>query len=149
MTLPLLDEHGNLPAGIHSADLEEIGARFDSGTPARVRGFHKLKFLHNLGRLRGRLKRFLIFGSFVSDKAEPRDVDVVLIMDADFKVEECRRESKTLFSHADADAKFGASVFWMREGMLLEELMMDFFDVWQTRRDGKKSGMLELIDDTK
>ncbi|MGH8550414.1 MAG: hypothetical protein ACRERU_17805 [Methylococcales bacterium] len=47
-----------------------------------------------------------------------------------------------------ADAKFGASVFWIREGMLPEELMTDFFDVWQTGRDGKKSGMLELIDDT-
>ena len=36
--------------------------------------------------------------------------------------------------------------FWLREGMLSQELMTDFFDVWQTRRDGKKRGMLEVID---
>jgi len=148
MTLPLLDENGNLPSGIHAANWAEIYARFGSGTLARVRGFNKIKLLHKLASLTGRLKRFLIFGSFVSDKSEPRDVDVVLIMEADFNVQECPRESKTLFSHADADAKFGASVFWLREGMLSEALMADFFDVWQTRRDGKKSGMLEVINDT-
>jgi hypothetical protein len=93
------------------------------------------------------MTRFLVFGSFVSDKAEPRDVDVVLLMAADFKIEECPRESKTLFNHADADAKFGASIFWLREGMLSHELLTDFFDVWQTRLDGKKCVMLEVIND--
>ncbi|MGH8512423.1 MAG: DUF6932 family protein [Gammaproteobacteria bacterium] len=95
------------------------------------------------------MKRFFVFGSFVSDKAEPRDVDVALIMDADFEVEHCPRESQTLFSHADADARFGASVFWLREGMLPDEVMQDFFDVWQTNRDGSKRGMLEVINDSK
>jgi len=114
---------------------------------ARTRGSNKLKLLHRLAKLTGQLKRFLIFGSFTSDKAEPRDVDVVLIMEADFKLEECPREAKTLFSHADADAKFGASIFWLREGMLPETMVADFFDVWQTRRDGKKHGLVEVIDD--
>jgi hypothetical protein len=146
MTLPPLNEHGDLPMGIHAATWSEMEIRFGSNTPARIRAFYKLKLLHKLASLTGRLTRFLVFGSVVSDKAEPRDVDVVLIMAVDFKLEECPREAKTLFDHADADAKFGASGFWLREGMLSQELMKDFFDVWQTRRDGKQRGMLEVID---
>lgn len=30
----------------------------------------------------------------------------------EFRPEEAPRESRTLFSHADAEARFGASVFW-------------------------------------
>jgi hypothetical protein len=146
MTLPPLNENGDLPEGIHAAEWCEIEACFGSSTPARVRAFNKLKLLHKLANLTGWLSRFLVFGSFVSDKAEPRDVDVVLIMAADFKIEECPRAAKTLFDHADADAKFHASIFWLREEMLSQELMKEFFDVWQTRRDGKKRGMLEVID---
>lgn len=146
MTLPALNDNGDLPIGIHAAIWTEIEARFGSSTLVRVRAFNKLKLLHTLASLTGRMTRFLIFGSFVSDTAEPRDVDVALVMAADFKIEACPREAKTLFDHADADAKFGASVFWLREGMLSQELMTDFFDVWQTRRDGKKRGMLEVID---
>jgi hypothetical protein len=40
----------------------------------------------------------------------PHDVDVVLVMAADFKLEESPRECRTLFSHPDAEARFGASV---------------------------------------
>ena len=147
--LPLLNEHGDLPPGIHSADWAEIEARFGLSTPARVRAFNKLKFLYTLAMLTGKLKRFFIFGSFVSDKAEPRAVDVALIMGSDFEVEHCPRESQTLFNHADADARFGASVFWLREAMLPEKVMQDFFDVWQTNRDGSKRGILEVINDSK
>jgi hypothetical protein len=32
--------------------------------------------------------------------------------------EDAPRESQTLFSHPDAEARFGASVFWLREGMV-------------------------------
>jgi hypothetical protein len=75
---------------------------------------------------------------------DPQDIDVVLIMGATFKVEEAPRESRTLFSHPDAQTRFGASVFWIREGMLSEGAMQEFLDTWQTKRDGTKRGMLEV-----
>lgn len=88
--------------------------------------------------------RFLVFGSFVSTIPEPRDVDVVLVMAADFRLEGSPRESRTLFSHPDAEARFGASVFWVREGMLPEGLMRSFLETWQTKRNGTKRGMVEI-----
>ncbi len=90
------------------------------------------------------LERFLVFGSFVSAGTEPRDLDIVLVMAADFRLEEAPRESATLFSHPDAEARFGASVFWIRQGMLPEADMQEFLETWQTKRDGTKRGLLEV-----
>jgi len=92
----------------------------------------------------GHLERFLIFGSFVTDKELPGDVDVVLVMAEAFKLEEAPRESRTLFSHAEADARFGASVFWVRRGILPDGEMAGFLDFWQTRRDGVRRGIVEV-----
>jgi len=85
-----------------------------------------------------------VFGSFVSAAPEPRDVDLALVMAGDFRLEDCPRECRTLFLHADAEARYGASVFWLREGMLPEALMRDFLDTWQTKRDGTKRGIVEI-----
>ncbi|OFZ72251.1 MAG: hypothetical protein A2W04_00885 [Betaproteobacteria bacterium RBG_16_64_9] len=65
-------------------------------------------------------------------------------MAADFRLEDAPRESRTLFAHAEAQARFGASVFWVREGMLSDELMRTFLETWQTKRDGTKRGIVEI-----
>jgi hypothetical protein len=135
---------GELPPGIHPAGWDEIEKRFGRGSEARVRAFGKLRLLHELAIRTGHLTRFLVFGSFVSGVPEPRDVDVVLVMTEDFRLENAPRESRTLFSHPDAEARFGASVFWVRQGMLPEDGMREFMETWQTKRDGTLRGMLEV-----
>ncbi len=85
-----------------------------------------------------------MFGSFVSTGADPRDVDIVLVMAGDFRLEDAPRESLTLFSHPDAKARFGASVPWIRQGMLLEADMQEYLETWQTKRDGTRRGLLEV-----
>lgn len=100
--------------------------------------------MHELAIRTGCLARFLVFGSFVSDVREPRDVDVVLVMTEDFRLEDAGRESRTLFSHPDAGARFGATVFWVRQGMLPEDGMREFLETWQAKRDGTLRGMLEV-----
>ena len=142
--LPPFNDHGDLPPGIHPASWSEIAERFGGGSHSRERALAKLRHLHELASRTGKLARFLVFGSFVSTNPTPRDVDIALVMAADFKLEGAPRESQTLFSHADADARFGASIFWLREGALPEALWQDFVDVWQTRRDGRKRGMVEI-----
>jgi hypothetical protein len=77
-------------------------------------------------------------------QAEPRDVDIVLMMKNEFRLEDAPRESRTLFSHPDAEARFGASVFWVRQGMLPDELMKEFLETWQIKRDGSQRGLLEV-----
>jgi hypothetical protein len=46
--------------------------------------------------------------------------------------------------HAEADARFGASVFWLRRGILPDDEMALFLDFWQTRRDGERRGIVEV-----
>ncbi len=69
---------------------------------------------------------------------------VILVMAADFRLEDASRESRTLFSHPDAEARYGASVFWVRDGMLSVKLMRDFLETWQTKRDGTERGIVEI-----
>jgi uncharacterized protein DUF6932 len=142
--LPSFTTSGDLPAGIHTADWEEIEERFGRISDARLRGLRRLRLLYELASRTGKLLRFLIFGSFVSANSMPRDVDIVLIMERDFRLEEAPRESWTLFSHSDAEARFGASVFWVREGMLTTEQMREFLDTWQLKRDGSRRGIVEV-----
>jgi hypothetical protein len=86
-----------------------------------------------------------VFGSVVTSKDEPGDVDVVLVMGEGFVLEDVPRASQTVFSHADVDARFGASVFWVRRGILPDDEMPAFVDFWQTRRDGIERGIVEVV----
>ena len=143
--LPPFTESGDLPPGIYPAGWVEIEERLSKGTEARRRAFAKLRLINELARRTGHLARFLVFGSFVSTIEDPRDVDVVLVMAERFQLEMAPREARTLFSHADADARFGASIFWLREGMLPEHVMQLFLETWQTKRDGTRRGIVEVI----
>ena len=142
--LPRLDENGDLPAGIHHATWAEIAGRFGNVTETRVHALARLVHLHELAVRTGKLMRFCVFGGFVTSTPDPHDVDVALLMAADFRVEETLRECRTLFSHAEAQARHGASIFWLREGMLSDELVSEFFDTWQIKRDGAKRGIVEI-----
>jgi hypothetical protein len=44
-----------------------------------------------------------------------------------------------------ADDELGASVFWVRPEMLLGEPLEQFLAFWQTKRDGKRRGIVEIV----
>ena len=104
--LPFFDDRGDFPAGVHVGSWLEVDERLGSSTPKRVRLMATLRHLHALAAQTGHLSRFIIFGSFVTNTPEPRDLDLVLVMAEAFRLEDAPRESQTLFSHADADARF-------------------------------------------
>lgn len=93
----------------------------------------------------GCLKRFIVFGSFVTAEEKPNDVDVVLVLDDGFRLEDCPMESRGLFDHAIAQARYGASVFWLRPEMLIGESVEGFIAYWQTKRDRTQHGIVEVI----
>lgn len=81
--IPEFNEHGYLPAGIHAATLEEIDERFGTGSEIRQVQFESFRWLVETA-LRADVKRILLNGSFVTDVAEPNDVDCVLLIDESF-----------------------------------------------------------------
>ncbi len=144
MPLPAFNEFGDLPEGMHPASLAEVIARFGSGTGQRVVVTDRLRRIYQLAAATGHLDRLIVFGSYVSDVSEPKDVDVVLVMRNDFRPEECPAESAVLFDHARANDELGASIFWIRPEMLLGEPLEQFLAFWQTKRDGRRRGIVEI-----
>lgn len=81
--IPPYNEEGYLPPGIHVANMEEIAARFGSGSELRVVQMESVRWLVDLGRRAG-ASRIIVNGSFVTDKSEPNDDDCVLLIGSDF-----------------------------------------------------------------
>lgn len=79
MPLPNLNRDGELPAGIHQATIDEVVAQFGSGTPQREIVTERLRRIYQLSTETGHLQQFLIFGSYITSKPEPNDIDVVII----------------------------------------------------------------------
>jgi hypothetical protein len=144
MGLPGFNEFDDLPEGRHSASLDEVLARFGGGTPQRAAVTDRLRRIASLAVATGHLDRLVIFGSYVSDVAEPNDVDVILVMDEDFATERCPPDSRVLFDHARADNELGASIFWVRPDMLLGEPLEQFLAQWERKRDGRRRGIVEI-----
>lgn len=81
--IPLGNEDGYLPPGIHRATLAEIAARFGQESELRQVQMESLRWLVDLAQRAG-AQRIVVNGSFVTDKLEPNDVDCVLLIEADF-----------------------------------------------------------------
>src|SRR5947209_5303215 len=144
MPLPSFNAFGDLPAGRHGASLDEVLTRFGSGTRQRQEVTNRLRRVYSLAVVTGYLDRLVIFGSYVSDVAEPKDVDVILVMRGDFATENCPSDSLILFDHARADEELGASIFWVRPEMLLGEPLDQFLVHWEQKRDGNRRGIVEI-----
>ena len=75
--LPELTYHGFLPEGVHGTTLEVVRERFATN-PHRLDLFNKLeKFLHWAAST-GQFSCAYIDGGFITQKAAPSDVDVIL-----------------------------------------------------------------------
>ena len=144
MSLPAFNSVGDLPEGVHLASLEEVISRFGDGGPARQAATASLLRIHNLATGTAKLERFIIFGSYVTAKPDPRDVDVVLVMADDFSFPDCTGETRSLFIHDQAAKVFAASVFWVRPGAILKGTLDEFIASWQVKRDKRLRGIIEV-----
>ena len=144
MPLPNLNHEGELPEGIHPATIDEVVAQFGSGTEQRVVVTERLKHIYQLAKETGHFQRLLIFGSYITAKPKPNDIDVVIIFDDDFDMAACNEDVKKLLNHQQAATEFGASVFWMRPSLLFLETIDEFIAGWQVKRDGTRRGIIEV-----
>ena len=144
MALPNFDSKGELPAGIHQATIDEVFARFGGGSLQRQAVTENLRKIYDAAIATGKLERLIIFGSYVTNKPNPNDVDVVLIFRDDFDVTTCDDETKKLFDHQRAAQEFGASVFWIRPSLLFLDTLDEFIAHWQIKRDRTRRGIVEV-----
>lgn len=142
-TLPAFNEEGDLPPGVHRATLSGVLERFGQGTVQRRAVADRLNRIYLLAASTGLLARFVVFGSFVTAKAEPNDVDIILLMEDTFDLASVTGEAVLVFQHMEAEAHFGASVFWTKRSGALggEQAMIEY---WQARREGGRRGIVEI-----
>lgn len=145
MALAEFNSAGDLPEGVHRMTLNELVARFGGETSERKNVTARLMEIQRLARSTGKLARLIVFGSYVTAKPAPRDIDIILIMRDDFDMQACDAPTRTLFEHGPAQQRFGASLFWIRPAMLLNESLDSFIAHWQIKRDGNRRGIVEVI----
>lgn len=144
MAIPSFNSDGNLPIPLHPATLSETLARFGQSTTQRKVVGERLERLYRIAKSTGFLHRFVVFGSFVTSKPEPNDVDVVLIMDDAFDLTGFSGDVSIMFDHAEAQTHFGASVFWSRRFSAFggEQAMLEY---WMICREGGERGIVEIV----
>jgi hypothetical protein len=143
VALPPLTDAGELPLGVHRASLREILDQFGVGSAQRKILALRLDRVYRLAEATNHLARFVVFGSFVTSKLEPQDVDVFLVMEDTFDASQLAGDASPLFDHAAAQAHFGASVFWVRHRAAWpdEQAAVEF---WQVKRGGGRRGIVEI-----
>jgi hypothetical protein len=141
---PKFNESGDLPIGIHRATLAEVIDHFGRGSSQRAIVAQRLERIYSLAIQTGKVARFIIFGSFVTTKISPQDVDIFLLMDDTFDVRKVKGEAAIIFNHMPAQNYEGASIFWVRRMAAFggEDEAIAF---WQDKRNGERRGIVEVI----
>ena len=122
---------------------DEFLNRFGTGSARRRWLAGRLGELLALARLTGQLQRVFVWGSFVTARESPNDVDVLLLMRDDFRLDDCPEPSRAVFDHAAARMLFQADVFWSRAS-IGDEMLSLWLDTYQTARDFRRRGIVEV-----
>jgi hypothetical protein len=133
---------GELPPGVHAADWRELETRFGGSSPRRIWISGRLRALLELAATSGKLRRAFIWGSFVTAKPAPGDLDVLPIMAEDFEVDAVAAPAQAVFDSARARLPFEAGVFWARASIGREALDL-WLDTYRTSRSFRKRGIVE------
>jgi len=131
--IPPFNDAGYLPPGIHGATLEEVTQRFGQGSELRRIQMESLHWLVDLTR-RAKVLRIVVNGSFVTDLAEPNDVDCVLLVGSDFQPDDPNNQE------LQAELPFISM-------QIVDQAGFDFFvnQFFATDRDTLPKGMIEIL----
>jgi Family of unknown function (DUF6932) len=141
--IPPFDADGNLPEGVHRCGEEEFLHRFAAGSARRKWLGERLQEILSLARSTGCLERCFVWGSFVSAKQTPNDIDLLLVMSSAFQLERVPEDCRVLFDHVAGRVRFHADLFWSRSA-IGEAMIRLWLDTYQTTKDLKRRGIVEI-----
>ena len=147
MTFPDFNENGDLPVGIYEATLLEILDYFGAGSLQRQLVAGRLKKIYYSATATNQILRFIIYGSFITAKENPNDIDIFLLMKDGFDPDEVFGKSRLIFKHLTTQEYEGASIFWGTKSGIIGDVDK-FIKGWQLKRDQTLRGIVEVkIDD--
>lgn len=143
MEWPDYDSNGDLPVGIHQTTLAEVVEHFGQSNFQRRIVAQRLVRIYDLAQSTGQVARFVVYGSFVTAKPFPNDVDIFMLMEDTFDLYQWSDEVAVVFDHMACQNYEGASVFWVRKMAAIggEQAAVEF---WQTKRDDTNRGIVEV-----
>jgi hypothetical protein len=141
--IPGFNEDGNLPEGIYSAGEEEFLDRFATHSSRRKWLGERLEEVLTLAKSTGKLDRIFVWGSFVTAKESPNDIDMLLLMAEDFQLENAPEESKVLFDYTTARLRFHVDIFWSKAS-IGEDTLSLWLDTYQMGKDFRRRGIVEV-----
>jgi hypothetical protein len=147
MPIPLLDQNGLLPAGIHDCGLDEIRDRFGAflANERRPKLYQKL-FAFVAEAKAARFARYLLIdGSFVTAKPSPNDIDLVLVLPAIHDLAaDLSPAQYNLVSKRSVQRRFGFDIVAVREATVEYDEATAFFQ--QVRgQPALRKGLLRLV----
>ncbi len=86
----------------------------------------------------------IVWGSFVSNKEFPQDLDLLLIMRDDFDVGVNAPEVRKVFDYAQGRIAFNADIFWSKS-LIGEEAINLWLETYQMTRDFESRGIVEVM----
>jgi hypothetical protein len=97
-----------------------------------------------VARAAGPLSKVFLWGSFVTAKEQPNDLDVLLVMGREFSLADVAPQCRVLFDYAGAKIRFAADVFWTKE-TIEESILSVWLDTYQVGKDFRRRGIVEVL----
>jgi hypothetical protein len=144
MPLPELTTGGYLPPGLHAASLAEVGARFGDGSVARRRLARLLHDVVEAAKPYPTIKRVLIWGSFVTAKGEPADLDYSLVVSVAHRRTAVASEHRRFLIPADARRYYGVDRGYLVVWDYPLDLYMQLVDFLCHNREKAPCGVVEI-----
>ena len=144
MNLPQLNVDGYLPPGIYFVELDEVLAQFGASIPTRQRQGNLLRLIVGSARKYPTIKRVLLWGSFVSAKPEPGDLDYSIVVDPRHSTTTIAPEDRRFFIPRYARMYYGID----RNYLVLNEYPLERYfqslELLCHDRAGQPRGILEV-----
>ncbi|MFO0810328.1 MAG: hypothetical protein U0746_17025 [Gemmataceae bacterium] len=140
--IPPFRPDGYLPEGLHLAPEAEVLFRFGAANRRRRRLALRLRRWIELARQVG-ARRLLIDGSFVTTKAEPNDIDAVVLLPPDFLAQTTQGTPAALELEGMVRNRRPEDIFAAEDDADWDE-WVEFFG--QTREaDRRRKGLVEVV----
>jgi len=146
MPIPALNKEGFLPEGVHDCSLAELQKQFGTfqKSDRRCRLFDRLAEYFREAQQSGVVRAVLIDGSFVTGKAAPNDIDLIVIsLPSATLPSNLRPLEYNALSRHYIRRKYGMDAFLAQEGELEIEEHIEFFSLVRNRPELRK-GMLRI-----
>jgi hypothetical protein len=142
--LPDFGADGYLPPGIHAASFAEVQARFGVGSEARERQIGLLQQVVEAAKSYPTIKRILVWGSFVTAKREPNDLDYSVIVSVTHDLVQIAPEHRRFLAPLEARQFYGVDKNYLIIQDYPLEDYIDHVDFLCRTRRRQPRGIIEI-----